>query len=86
MIPADPTLVHTVTNGVAQLLHGKPGVAGQEFEIELALQEALANAVRHGCRGDRTKFIECRITYEGTSEVCIVVRDPGPGFDVGSVR
>jgi serine/threonine-protein kinase RsbW len=84
-IPGDPALVHSVTDGIAQLLNGRPGVVGHEFEIELALQEAMANAVRHGCRGDRTKSVQRRITYEGTRGVHIVVRDPGPGFEVGSV-
>jgi serine/threonine-protein kinase RsbW len=85
VIPADPALVHTVTDGVVRLLQGKPGVVGHEFEIELALQEALANAVRHGCQGDPAKSVECRIAYESTGEVRIVVRDPGPGFDVSGV-
>ena len=66
-------------------ISNKPGVVGHEFEIELALQEALANAIRHGCLGDPTKFIQCCVTYEIAGDVLIVVRDPGPGFDVTSV-
>jgi anti-sigma regulatory factor (Ser/Thr protein kinase) len=83
VIPADPAAISTVTDGVAQALQNKPGVVGHEFEIELALQEALANAIRHGCQGDRTKFIQCCVTYDG--EVLIVVRDPGPGFELSDV-
>jgi anti-sigma regulatory factor (Ser/Thr protein kinase) len=85
VIPADPTAIRTVTEGVAQALRNKPGVVGHEYEIELALQEALANAIRHGCQSDRTKFIQCCVTHDGTGEVLIVVRDPGPGFDVTAV-
>lgn len=85
VIPADPALVHAVSDGVARLLQGKLGVVGHEFEIELALQEALANAVRHGCQGDPTKSVECRIAYDSAGEVRIVVRDPGAGFDVSGV-
>jgi anti-sigma regulatory factor (Ser/Thr protein kinase) len=85
VIPGDAAAIRTVTDGVGQLLRGSPGLVGHEFDVELALQEALANAVRHGCRGDRTKSVECHITYEGTGELRIVVRDPGPGFDVSSV-
>ena len=29
--------------------------AGKEFEIEMALREALANAIVHGCKGDPAK-------------------------------
>jgi hypothetical protein len=31
---------------------------GKEFEIETALREAIANAVRHGCGNDATKEVE----------------------------
>jgi GAF domain-containing protein len=85
VIPADPTAISSVTDGVAQALRNKPGVVGHEFEIELALQEALANAIRHGCQGDPTKYIRCFVTYEDAGDVLIVVRDPGPGFKVTDV-
>jgi anti-sigma regulatory factor (Ser/Thr protein kinase) len=85
MVPADPAAIRVVTDGVMQVLRDKPGVVGHEFEIELALQEALANAVRHGCKEDRAKYIQCCVTYEHPGDVLIVVRDPGPGFDVTSV-
>jgi serine/threonine-protein kinase RsbW len=81
VIPGDPALIRTVTDGVVQLLHNRLAVVGHEFEIELSLQEALANAVRHGCHGDPGKSVECRVKYESTGDVLIVVRDPGPGFD-----
>lgn len=85
VIPADPAGIETVTAGVAQALRGKPGVVGHEYEIDLALQEALANAIRHGCHGDPTKLVQCCVTYEDPGDVLIVVRDPGPGFDVNRV-
>ena len=82
VIPADPAAIRTVTEGVAEALRSKVGVFGREFEIELALQEALANAVRHGCGGDATKFVCCRVNYRDSGDVRIVVRDPGGGFDL----
>lgn len=85
VIPADPVAIGTVTEGVAEALRDKPGIAGHEFEIELALQEALANAIRHGCQGDSTKLIQCLVTYDDAGDVLIVVRDPGPGFEVAGV-
>ena len=84
-IPAIPAAIRAVTDGVAEALRNKPGVAGHEFEIELALQEALANAIRHGCQGDPTKFIQCVVAYEDPGDVLIVVRDPGPGFELAGV-
>ena len=85
VIPADPAAIHTVTDRVEEALRDKPGVAGHEFEIQLALEEALANAIRHGCQGDPTKSVQCCVTYQDGGEVLIVVRDPGPGFDVTRV-
>src|SRR5262245_23948845 len=81
VIPADPAAIGSVAEGVAEVLRSKVGVVGREFEIELALQEALANAVRHGCGGDATKFVWCTVAYREAGDVWIVVRDPGRGFD-----
>jgi len=52
---------------------------GKEFEIETALREALANAIRHGCGND-----EC-VACDEAKGMLIVVRDPGPGFDPGAI-
>ena len=53
--------------------------------IELALQEAVANGIRHGCRGDASKQVQCSVTIDADGEVLIVVRDPGHGFDPARV-
>ena len=55
--------------------------AGKEFEIELALQEALANAVVHGCEENPAKQIQIAVGCDRQRGVLIVVRDPGGGFD-----
>jgi serine/threonine-protein kinase RsbW len=54
---------------------------GKEFEIETALREALANAIRHGCRNDAGKSVELCVACDEANGMLIVVRDPGPGFD-----
>ena len=59
--------------------------AGKEFEIEMALREALANAVVHGCKADPAKKIECSVTADRQHGITIVVRDPGAGFDPNSI-
>jgi serine/threonine-protein kinase RsbW len=52
-----------------------------ESDIEVALREALANAIVHGNREDPRKrvFVTCRCTTNG--EVSITVQDEGPGFE-----
>src|SRR5580698_3470320 len=54
---------------------------GTEADIEMALHEALANAVIHGNGENSCKriYVECRCYVDG--EVLITVRDEGRGFD-----
>jgi serine/threonine-protein kinase RsbW len=59
--------------------------AGKEFQVEIALREALANAIEHGCQGDPSKSIQCCVAGDESGDVLIVVRDPGTGFDVTQV-
>ena len=57
----------------------------ENFEIELALREALVNAIVHGNREDPQKrvYVECRCTTDG--EVSITVEDEGQGFNSDAV-
>jgi anti-sigma regulatory factor (Ser/Thr protein kinase) len=84
-IPADPRGIPTVTDGVTQVLQDKGWPEPRIIEVELALQEALANAIRHGCRGDVARSVQCVVTCDDNGEVLIVVRDPGAGFDATTV-
>ena len=85
VIPADPAAIPRVSEGVQHLLKTKGWPEEELAKVELALQEALANAVRHGCKGDPTKHIQCVLTCGATGEIVIVVRDPGTGFDPATV-
>jgi anti-sigma regulatory factor (Ser/Thr protein kinase) len=85
VIPADPAAMASVTDGVLGVLRNKAWPEDKAIEVELALQEALANAIRHGCKGDRSKRIQCCVTHDESGEVVIIIRDPGTGFDVASV-
>jgi serine/threonine-protein kinase RsbW len=54
------------------------------WEMRLALEEALANALRHGNGGDPAKRV--RVCYRvGAAEVLVGVEDEGPGFDPAAV-
>jgi len=85
VIPADPAAIASVTDGVLGVLRNKAWPEDKAIEVELALQEALANAIRHGCKGDRSKRIQCCVTNDESGEVVIMIRDSGTGFDVASV-
>lgn len=56
-----------------------------ESDIELALREALANAIVHGNREDPQKrvFVICRCWTNGA--VLVTVRDEGQGVEIETV-
>ena len=85
VIPADVSAISRVTDGVVQVIREMRLLVGREFEVEVALREALANAIEHGCQGDPSKQVQACVACDESGDVVIVVRDPGPGFDVASV-
>lgn len=85
VIPADPRAIPTITEGVKQMLESRKWAEPEIMAVELALQEALANGIRHGCQGDPTRKIQCCVAIDQQGEVTIVVRDPGSGFDVAAI-
>ena len=55
MVIADAAAIATVSEGVMQVLADRGWAEGKRMAVELALQEALANAIRHGCQDDPGK-------------------------------
>lgn len=80
-LPADVSAISPVVDWVMRLVDELEYGAEKEFEIEMALREALANAVLHGCKADPTKTVECFVKGDREEGILIVVRDPGAGFD-----
>jgi len=85
-ISADPNAINGVVDGVMQIARQMKCGEGSEFQIELALREALANAIVHGCDNDPHKKVECCVACTESSDVVIVIRDPGAGFKMTDVR
>jgi anti-sigma regulatory factor (Ser/Thr protein kinase) len=84
-VPADPSAIPQVAEGVTAVLREKGWQEHDVIAVELSVQEAMANAIRHGCHNDPTKQVECCVMVESTGDVVIVVRDPGAGFDATAV-
>ena len=80
-LAADRKAVDPVVEQVMQAVREMKSVNGKEEAIELALQEALANAVVHGAKEDPTKVVECVVMCDEQRGLLIIVRDPGEGFD-----
>ena len=85
VIPADPRAIPTITDGVKQILERKNWKDEEIMAVELAVQEALANGIRHGCQGDPTRHVQCCVAVDQAGAVTVVVRDPGAGFDTAAV-
>jgi len=79
--PADVTRVSQMVFAIMQVVGAMECSHGHEDDIELALQEALANAVRHGAQGDTSKTVDVKVACEAEHGMLIVVSDPGNGFD-----
>ncbi len=86
VIAADTGAISLFTDQVMQLLQEHDGAEAKGFDIEMALREALANAVLHGCKSDPGKRLECTVACEESGEILIIVRDPGHGFDPLNVQ
>ena len=57
-IPADPAAMTTIGDGVTELLTNKGWPEEEVMKVELALQEGLANAIRHGCDNVQKSWYE----------------------------
>jgi serine/threonine-protein kinase RsbW len=82
---ADRNAVDSVVRSVMNVVREMKCVPGNEDDIELALTEALANAVVHGAKSDPSKLIECDVACDEQQGILIVVRDPGEGFDPAKI-
>jgi serine/threonine-protein kinase RsbW len=84
-ITADMDAFPPVVDGVMRLVREMGCAEGAEDDVELAIHEALGNAVRHGCKSDPSKEIEFCVSCDQARGMLIVVRDPGAGFDPATV-
>ncbi len=84
-INAQTESISPVVASVLDMAKGMGCARGHEFEIEMAIREALANAILHGCGGDPSKQVRCCVACDESRGMLIVVSDPGQGFDPVSV-
>jgi serine/threonine-protein kinase RsbW len=84
-LPADVSAISPVVDWVMRLVDELDYGDDKEFGIEMALREALANAILHGCKADPSKKVECLVKGDREQGILIVVRDPGAGFDASKL-
>jgi serine/threonine-protein kinase RsbW len=83
-LPSDLGIISPFVDRTMQFMYRFQGEQGN-VEIELALREALANAIVHGNHEDPVKrvYVQCRFSKDG--EVSITVEDEGSGFDYDEI-
>ena len=73
-LSADPDAVDSVVRNIMRVVREMKCADGREDDIELALSEALANAVVHGAGLDPSKTVECDVACDEEHGMLIVVR------------
>src|SRR4029077_14002189 len=66
-------------------IEGSHCITGEESAVELALREALNNAVVHGNRLDAHKLVHVRCRCKVGEGISLIVSDQGQGFDPRTV-
>jgi serine/threonine-protein kinase RsbW len=79
-IPAESRAISPLVERVMETVRRMKCAAGKEFEVELALHEAVVNAVIHGSRLDPSKRVQVCMACDEDRGILIIVRDSGPGF------
>jgi serine/threonine-protein kinase RsbW len=84
-IPSETKAISPLVDRLMGLIEGSRCVPGEEPAVELALREALNNAVVHGNHMDAHKLVQVRCRCALGKGVSIIVRDQGQGFDPNAV-
>jgi serine/threonine-protein kinase RsbW len=84
-MPSDVKAISPLLDRVIRLIEESRCVPGEELAVELALREALNNAVVHGNRLDPGKLVQVYCRCELGKELSLVVRDQGIGFDPSGI-
>jgi serine/threonine-protein kinase RsbW len=82
-MPSEIQAISPLVDRLMRLIELSQCVPGEEPDVELALREALGNAVVHGNQEDPGGKVHIRCRCAPGKEISIVVTDQGKGFDFG---
>jgi serine/threonine-protein kinase RsbW len=83
-LPSEVTAISPFVDRLMLLLGNCGFVPEGVSDVEIALREAMANAIIHGNHEDRRKHVHVSCRCE-PGEVSIAVKDEGKGFDINNV-
>jgi serine/threonine-protein kinase RsbW len=84
-MPSEISAISPLVERLMRLIEGSHCITGEEPAVELALREALSNAVVHGNRLDAHKLVHVRCRCKAGKGISLIVSDQGQGFDASSV-
>ncbi len=83
-LPSEAAAISPFVDRLVGLIRQCGCVPESETDVEIALREALANAIIHGNHENPRKYVHIRCCLK-QDEVSITVKDEGEGFQINKV-
>jgi serine/threonine-protein kinase RsbW len=84
IIPSDTTIGSGLISDLIDAMMEREWPGADLFRVQLAYEEAIVNAIRHGNRFAEDKSVHVEMTCDA-DRVWIRITDEGPGFDTSAV-
>jgi serine/threonine-protein kinase RsbW len=84
-MPSEVKAISPLVDRLTRLIEESRCVPGEELSVEIALREALNNAVLHGNRLDPGKLVRVYCRCESGKGLFVVVKDQGTGFALHAI-
>ena len=84
-IPSEVKAISPLVERLMRLIEKSHCVTGDEDAVQMALREALNNAVVHGNRLDARKLVHVRVHCRVGKGISVIVSDQGQGFDARTI-
>lgn len=79
-IPSDLDVAHELIEQTILAMSDLDWPGGDMFHVQMAMEEALVNAIEHGNKRCESKEVAIAISVSG-QEITIQIKDQGDGFD-----
>jgi serine/threonine-protein kinase RsbW len=85
LVASDVEGISPVVDKLMSIINESDCAPKESFGVEIALREALANAVTHGNRQNPQKKVRVCCACQQDRGLLIIVKDEGEGFDPSTV-
>jgi serine/threonine-protein kinase RsbW len=83
-IPSDTAIGSELVNGLMEAMGQRGWSPTEMFRVQLAYEEAIVNAIRHGNQFAEDKTVDVRMHCD-LEQVIIEITDMGSGFDPSTI-